>query len=297
MEKVLIGISAWADPALAKAGFYPEGVRTPQQRLSYYADRFPIAELDSGYHALPTRRSLELWMGGTPDGFAFDLRAFSMLTQHPTPLNALPRAVRAEFAEQITHTGNLYPHHLPTGALDALWSRFGETAGELQDAGKLGVVLFQFPPWFHPRDESREYIRECRRRLPSFRLAIEFRVPGWLDEDHRQGTLSLLRDEDISLVCVDEPQGLRSSLPPIAKVTAPTAVVRFHGRNTDAWQSKDAPPAERFHYLYGDDELAEWVPKIRRMAQEADRVHVIFKNKYEDHPVRNAMRLGELLAT
>jgi uncharacterized protein YecE (DUF72 family) len=296
MERVLIGISAWADPALVKAGFYPDGIRTPEERLGYYAERFPIAELDSGYHALPTRRNLEVWLGGTPDGFVFDLRAFSMFTQHPTPLNALPRVVRAEYGEQITHSGNLYPHHLPAGALDALWSRFSGTAEELQDAGKLGVVLFQFPPWFHPRDENREYVRECRRRLPAFPLAVEFRVPGWLDEDRRESTLILLREAEISLVCVDEPQGLKTSVPPVAELSAPTAVIRFHGRNAAAWETKGAPPQERFHYLYNDDELAEWVPRIRRMSQEADRVHVIFKNKYEDHPVRNALRLRELLA-
>lgn len=50
-----------------------------------------------------------------------------------------------------------------------------------------------------------------------------------------------------------------------------------------------------FRYEYGRDEVAEWAPKIWRMAEQADDVHAIFRNKWEDYPVRNALEMKEML--
>jgi uncharacterized protein YecE (DUF72 family) len=124
---------------------------------------------------------------------------------------------------------------------------------------------------------------------------MEFRVGSWLNEEHREQTLTLLRKQQIALVCVDEPQGLRSSVPPSAEATAPLGVVRFHGRNRENWERKDISTSERFSYLYSLDELKEWVPGIRLMAENVDAVHVIFKNKSQDFPIRNARQMQQLL--
>ena len=99
MGRILVGISSWAEPELVQSGFYPAEVKTPEARLSYYASRFPVAEIDSSYHFFPTQRNLELWLENTPDGFTFDVKAFSLFTQHPTPFTALPRTIREKYAE------------------------------------------------------------------------------------------------------------------------------------------------------------------------------------------------------
>jgi uncharacterized protein YecE (DUF72 family) len=124
---------------------------------------------------------------------------------------------------------------------------------------------------------------------------MEFRVGSWLDDEHKSRTLNLLRKLNIALVCVDEPQGFRSSVPPESEVTARLAVVRFHGRNDENWEKKGIMSTERFNYLYSPGELTEWVPKIRSMAEKADTVHVIFKNKHADYPIRNAIEMKGLL--
>ena len=98
------------------------------------------------------------------------------------------------------------------------------------------------------------------------------------------------------MVCVDEPQGLRTSVPPVAEVTSPVGMVRFHGRNVDNWEKKRISAEERFNYLYGEEELRTWVPKVRKMAEQAGKVHVIFKNKFRDYSVRNAREFTEMLA-
>jgi uncharacterized protein YecE (DUF72 family) len=296
MKHILLGISAWADRELIESGrFYPPDVKTPWERLRYYAREFSIAEIDSSYHFFPTRRNMDLWLENTPPGFVFDIRAFSLFTGHPTPWTSLPRTIREGMGDPSEHRERLYLHHLPDEIVDALWRIFAGALGSFDAAGKLGAVLFQFPPWFHPREENYRYLSSCRERLPQYRLAMEFRVGSWLNEEHREQTLTLLRKQQIALVCVDEPQGLRSSVPPSAEVTAPLGVVRFHGRNRENWERKDISTSERFSYLYSLDELKEWEPGIRLMVENVDAVHVIFKNKSQDFPIRNARQMRQLL--
>jgi uncharacterized protein YecE (DUF72 family) len=84
-------------------------------------------------------------------------------------------------------------------------------------------------------------------------------------------------------------------VPPLAEATAPLAIVRFHGRNKETWESQNAIPDGKFDYLYKTDELQEWVPKINELAKRCETVQVIFKNKHADNPVRNAAEMKSLL--
>ncbi|MBI2980031.1 MAG: DUF72 domain-containing protein [Chloroflexi bacterium] len=294
MGRNLVGISSWAEPELIQSGFYPAEVKTAEERLSYYAARFSVAEIDSSYHFFPTQRNLALWLENTPDGFTFDVKVFSLFTQHPTPFSALPRTIREKYGGQIQAKENVYLHHLPDAAVEELWTILIRTMEAFRTAGRLGAGLFQFPPWFHPEPKNFDYIARCREKLPDYQMAVEFRVGSWL-EKRREETLEFLRKHGIALVCVDEPQGFKSSVPPVAEVTAPLALVRFHGRNKDNWEGKGLPSTEKFSYLYSEDELKEWVPKIRSMAEGAKELHVIFKNKHADFPVKNATQMKGLL--
>lgn len=295
MSHIKIGISSWSDAAFVKSGFYPDYVKTAGDRLAHYAARFPVAEIDSTYHFFATSQNLRLWLDNTPEGFTFDVRAFSLFTGHPTPFAAFPKAFREKYGDALRAKPVLYLHHLPPEAVDDLWEGFARTAATFGAAGKLGVVLFQFPPWFHPTEENSKHIRDCRARLAEYPMAVEFRVGSWLNDERSEETMKLLRELKIALVCVDEPQGLKSSVPPTAAVTSPLAFIRFHGRNRENWERKDAVPADRFDYLYSRDELEAWVPKIRAMAEEAEELHLIFKNKHADYPVRNAQEMMALL--
>jgi uncharacterized protein YecE (DUF72 family) len=92
------------------------------------------------------------------------------------------------------------------------------------------------------------------------------------------------------------PQGFRSSVPPIADATSPAlSVVRFHGRDPEAWKKKTV--TERFRYLYTEKELAEWVPKVGHLAEAAREVHILMNNCYRDQAVTNAAQLADLLSS
>jgi uncharacterized protein YecE (DUF72 family) len=117
-----------------------------------------------------------------------------------------------------------------------------------------------------------------------------------MDDSDRDRTLRFLSEEKLPLVCVDMPQGFRSSMPPIAEATSPElAVVRMHGRDREAWQHKGPTATPRFRYLYKEKELREWVPKVEHLAEGAQNVHVLLNNCYEDHAVVNARQLTDLL--
>jgi len=108
--------------------------------------------------------------------------------------------------------------------------------------------------------------------------------------------LGFLEAYGMTFVCVDEPQGFRSSCPPLATVTSDIAIVRFHGRNTDTWEKKGITAAERFNWYYEREEIDEWVPKIREMAEEAREVHLMINTCYRDQSVVNARLLRERLS-
>lgn len=292
---VRIGTCSWTDPTLLKASFYPKRSMTAEARLGFYASRFPIAEIDATYYAPPREGTAELWAERTPDGFVFDVKAFRLLTQHPTPLKTLWPDFRQRLPGAVLRKRNLYVRDLPREAQEEAFARFGEALMPLHRAGKLGVVLLQFPPYVHPGRGSFGYLRWAAAQWPEFRLAVEFRQSAWLDEAHREETLSFLERHGMTYVCVDAPQGFRSSVPPVAAVTAPVAQVRFHGRNTDTWEARGITAAERFRYDYGRDELEEWLPRIAGLRDEAREVHLLMNNCYGDYGVRSARLLAELL--
>ncbi len=99
----------------------------------------------------------------------------------------------------------------------------------------------------------------------------------------------------MAFVCVDEPQGFDSSVPPVVAATSDLVVVRFHGHNAESWEKRQITAAERFRYRYSDDELAVWVPKIEELSRSAKEVHVLMNNCYRDYGVDNAATIARLL--
>lgn len=161
--------------------------------------------------------------------------------------------------------------------------------------GRLGVVLFQFPLWFYPGSEQREYILSCKTRLPQYQIAIEFRHNSWVNEKNIERTLNFLRENGLPYVCVGEPQGFKSSVPPIVEATSDITLVRFHGRNRQMWEKKGVTATERFNYLYSEEELQEWMPRIKELASKTRQLHVLFNNCYADKAVVNGRQIKLML--
>ena len=297
MGNVLVGISSWTERTLIKEGnFYPAGAKTAEARLQFYASQFPIVEVDSTYYFPPSERNAILWLERTPKDFTFNVKAYSLLTNHPTKRESLYADLREELPKELEKKRNLYREQLPEDAVEQVWQRFHDALMPLHSAGKLGAVLFQFPQWFVIARKNKEYVLECRDRLKDFRIAVEFRHKSWLEERNREETIGFLEENGLPFVCVDMPQGFDSSLPPIAIATSKDlAMVRFHGRDPKAWTTKSETAAERFRYEYKEKELREWVPKIKDLSQQARETHVLMNNCYRDYAVNNAREFRSLL--
>jgi len=285
------GIAGWIDKELiGSKKFYPPGVTSGEERLQFYASQFPLVEVGSTYYGMPPKRNSELWVDRTPESFRFDVKSFSLFTQHPTNPKAMPPEIRAGIPGELAGKRSVYLEQLPAEVVDAAWDSFREALEPLRAARRLGAVFFQFPPWFFPSTKSLAY-------LHGFQIAVEFRRRIWLDERHAAGSLGFLRARGIPHVAVDTPQGFETSMPPIHECTSPKlAVVRFHGRNQRNWNLKGAPPSVRFQHNYVDQELNEWVPKLQAMEEQAAEVHAIMNNNYSNWSVANARRLEELIA-
>lgn len=294
---VLVGTCSWTDKTLTEqADWYPKRSMTAAERLGFYASQFPLVEVDSTYYFPPRREMSEGWVERTPAGFTMNVKAWSLLTGHPTD----PKSVWPDVRESVLpeHRGKkrLYASHLPADALDEAWARFAHALQPLHDAGKLGAVLFQYPEWWGPKRSHREALAEVRERLPEFRVCVEFRNGAWVKDDEAARTFSFLEDHELAYVVVDEPQGFKNSVPPVVTATtSELAVVRFHGHNRKNWRRKGITAAERFDYHYSKKQLREWVPRINDLAERAGTVHALMNNCYQDKAVNNAADLIKVL--
>ncbi len=294
---ILIGTASWTDPTIITPGvFYPDDVRTPEQRLRFYASRFSMVEVDSTYYALPARRTAELWAQRTPDEFVFDIKANALMTAHPAEPSRLPSDIRAKLPPSLAKAKRVYAKDLPSDVRDDIWRAFADALTPLSATGKLGSVFLQYPRWFIPNRQARDELVAARERLGDLPIAVEFRHRMWLEDRLSARTLALLESLDMAYVIVDEPQGMTSSVPPTVAVTTPRlAIFRMHGHRADLWEKANVPVVERFRYLYGREELAPWLPRIIETAERAERVHVIFNNCYANYGVTNADEIGEML--
>ncbi|HXW47537.1 MAG TPA: DUF72 domain-containing protein [Streptosporangiaceae bacterium] len=290
MGEIRVGTASWTDRTLIDSGWYPPEADNPARRLRYYAERFPLVEVDATYYALPAEQTAASWAARTPAEFTFNVKAFSLFTQHPTRVGALPVDLRP--AAEQAGKDPFYLRQVDAAVADEAWNRFLGALDPLRQAGKLGAILLQFPQWFPISRANKDYILSCARRVAPDRVCVEFRNRTWMTPENQEETLRFLSEHDLPYVCVDMPQGYPSSIPPVVAATADLAVVRMHG-HSDKWTSRDIH--ERFGYRYGEPELAEWADKVRSLAERAGTTDVLFNNCYRDNAQVNAKQLADLL--
>jgi uncharacterized protein YecE (DUF72 family) len=295
---VRVGTASWTDPTMTAPGvFYPPDAGTAEERLVYYANQFPIVEVDATYYALPARRTAELWLERTPPDFTFDVKAHALMTGQPSEVRRLPKDLREALPAELLDQKRVYARDLPREIEDEIWARFLDALEPLRSSGKLGAIFLQYPRWFFPTSESREEILRARERIGDAPFAVELRHASWFNDKNRERTMRFLSDNAIPFVMVDAPPGTKSSVPPMTVVSSPKlAVVRFHGRRTETWERSGIPVVERFRYLYDPGELSEWVPRIHDAARQAPEVHVLMNNCYANYGTTNAREIADLLA-
>jgi uncharacterized protein YecE (DUF72 family) len=290
-SQVRFGTCSWADRSLVRDGrFYPRRTMTASARLAYYCSQLPLAEIATTYRFPPTPELAQQWVDRTPTGFRLDVRAWSLLTHNPTLPDSLWEDLQGMVRPETRHRRRLYADHLPREALEECWLRFAHGLRPLQNAGRLGLVVLQYPSWWPPREETRSELAAVRRHLGDVPVAVELRNPKWLVGGECETTLEHLEAHGIGFVCRDGPPAGPRAMPEVVAATSDVAVVRFHGRRQDP---EDPWP---WPYRYSDAELAGWVPRVRELARSAAEVHLLFDNGWQDDAVDNARSLARLLS-
>src|SRR3974377_679170 len=99
MGQIRVGTASWTDKTLIASGWYPPEADTPEKRAVFLARQFSLVEVDASYYAMPAEQTARSWAERTPAGFTFNVKAFSLFTQHPTPVKALPADLREAAAK------------------------------------------------------------------------------------------------------------------------------------------------------------------------------------------------------
>lgn len=292
MGDMKVGTCSWTDRSLTVSGWYPDNARDAYSRLRHYAASFNTVEVDSTFYAIPGEEVFYQWASRTDPGFLFNIKAFGLFTFHTLSLSALPVELRPR---DLLQGSRVRIWELPKNARIALWENFISKVLILKSMNRLGYLLFQFPPWIVFSEKNLNWFRRIGNLAAPARIAIEVRHRSWLQEGNRERFLDLLRDQNIAYTAVDEPS-LEWTVPPEWHVTATWGTVfRFHGRNTPAWDKREATVAERFNYLYDIEELRPFSDLAREKASEAGMVFLMFNNCFRDSAVRNALQMRALL--
>lgn len=258
---MLAGASSWADRSLVRDGtFYPSRSLNAAQKLAYYATRLPMAEIATTFRFPPTPQLAQRWVDNTPEGFTFDVRAWSLLCGAPTWPESLWPDLLGEVKRPRQAQAKLYRHHLPPAVVDECWARFNYALRPLVEAARLGVVVMRYPGWFIPRPAAWEELAELPRRLNGLRVAVELRNHRWFEGDACETTLAFLEELGLCFVCRDRPGEAEGSRPegsrpgaarpgagrPVVAATGDIAFVRFPGRSRwweEQGQNTGADPA------------------------------------------------------
>jgi uncharacterized protein YecE (DUF72 family) len=287
---IRIGTCSWADDALVKH-FYPPG--TPaRERLSYYAERFSTVEVDSTYYRVPTDSMVQGWADRTPAGFVMHVKAFGLMTRHPVKLEQVPPDLREGLP--VDDRGRV--DRPPPEARARVFDEFLRSLEPLRSSGKLGGILFQLPPYIVWKKSSLDYLEWANEQLGGDLMLVEPRHRSWYEEDVRAELLAWLEQNRMAWVVVDAPKVVAANVPDtLVAVTAPTAYVRFHGRNAGTWNVRGGSAAQRFDYLYGEDELRGWAEPLRELSGAAENAYAFFNNNNQTDGVAQATAGAALL--
>jgi uncharacterized protein YecE (DUF72 family) len=262
---ILIGTASWTD----HEPFYPPEV-TGTDRLAWYAERFPYVEIDSSFYRVPGSRMTAGWVQRTPDHFVMGIKAHKSMTFHERQ------------------------DGVPIPPSEATLRNFENALYPLRESGKLGAILYQWPPWFKPSEANFEELLKTRERHPEDQVAVEFRHRSWADPGTWERVVDLLSEANLTYCCVDEPQHGSGTMSRVAAVTTPTlAMLRLHGRNAGTWYKRVEKTGHRFDYVYPPTEIDEIAANVRLLAELAESVHIAINTNNNSQGPINVLALAE----
>jgi uncharacterized protein YecE (DUF72 family) len=267
---IYIGLTGWRD----HHSLYPPHVKS-KDKLPEYGSHFLTVEVDASFYAVQPIRNTSKWVRETPDNFRFVVKTYQGMTGHQ----------RAE---------------LPFESRTEMFQAFKDSLRPFQQANKLAMVLFQFPPWFDCRKENVNYLRYCKRMMGEIPVALEFRHQSWFSEVYRAGTLAFMEQEGWIHAIADEPQAGEGSIPIVPVATnSDKTLIRLHGRNFHGWTKPKNADTNwrdvRYLYKYNHRELLEWKERVLELEKHSKDIYVLFNNNSGGDAAGNAKEFQSML--
>ncbi|WP_404459331.1 DUF72 domain-containing protein [Sutcliffiella horikoshii] len=266
---IYVGVTGWGD----HDSLYTAGI-APRDKLLEYGAHFPTVEVDASFYAIQPKQNVEKWVTDTPENFQFIVKAYQGMTGH--------------------HRGEI-----PFDSKELMFTAFKQSIEPYETAGKMAMVLFQFPPWFECKKENVDYLRWCKEQMEDTKVALEFRNQTWFQPAYHDRTLTFMEEQGwIHSIC-DEPQAGTGSIPTVLHPTDPdNTLVRLHGRNIYGW-TKPASGKDwrevRYLYDYNHEELLEWKENLEKLTPLTRNIYMLFNNNSGGHAAGNAKKMIDLL--
>lgn len=272
-----IGTAGWSYPeghGTWNGVFYPArgAGRGRIDELQYYAERFNTVEVNSTFYRPPQPGVTRRWVERTPHNFEFSLKLYQKFTH--------PEMYRKATGREDVHVGQ--------GDVD----EFRRGLEPIAEAGKLGVLLAQFPPSFKDSEESRAFLNQLLRAFHDYPTAVELRHRSW--SDHVGATLDLLNASGAALVQIDEPKFSFSIRQDFLPNVATFYYMRLHGRNAEKWWSH-TNAEQRYDYLYSNEELRPFAEAAETARRSVKKLYLYMNNHFAAKAVANAVMLKHLL--
>ena len=190
-HNIRIGTSGWSYPSGQGSWnglFYPPRGRAHRpsgfDELSYYAEHFDTVEVNSSFYGIPTPEVTQRWVDRPPADFEFSMKLFQKFT-HPRMFTKATGQANAVVTDRDI-------------------DNVRAALSPLQDAGKLGVLLAQFPPSFKNDTSTRDYLTWLLTVFADCPVAVELRHASWSADVG--ATLSLLNEFGAAWAQIDEPK-------------------------------------------------------------------------------------------
>lgn len=272
MGEVLVGTAGWSYKDW-EGVVYPPGLKRKQHPVEYLAQFVDCIEINSSFYGHMRPEVAKLWCrkaAAVNPAFRFTAKLYRAFTHSPIAV------VQSTSAETIRATEQ--DEHDAKQGLDVL-----------QEAGKLGALLVQFPVSFKNTNENRDWVESVIGKFREYPLVMEVRHASWNNE----GILRYFAEKGVAFCNIDQPK-LGQALRPTEHVTAPVGYVRLHGRNYKEWFESDNRD-DRYNYLYTKDELEGWKERITRIAEKAEKTYAVTNNHFRGQAAVNAIQLKRML--
>jgi len=259
-ENIYFGVAGWSYEDW-RGIVYPDERSKDFDELTYISQYFDAIELNNTFYRPPSKYMSKAWIRKTL--YNADFKFTAKLWKKFTHEN-----------EEIT------PQDI---------SVFKEGINPLVEENKLGALLVQFPWSFKYNSKSMGVLNNIIKEFKEYPLVMEFRHNSWLLKE----ALNFLEENNVGFCNIDQPV-IGASIKPTAYNTSEIGYIRLHGRNYKDWFREEAGRDNRYNYLYSNEELQEWVDKVRKIKERTKEIYVIANNHYRGQAVVNALQMKSM---